>query len=74
MILPLVGTRSDRRRFVAWASDHRHEPSIRTRRTLAIDLCGRAAIALDNALLYHELQDQDRRKKRIPGHAFARAA
>jgi signal transduction histidine kinase len=41
-------------------------PSARTfdpdTRTLAIDLAGRAAIALDNALLFHELQDQDRRK------------
>ncbi len=31
-------------------------------RSLATDLAGRAAIALDNALLYKEMRDQDRRK------------
>src|SRR5207253_9094330 len=31
-------------------------------RTLASDLVSRAAIALDNAFLYKEMRDQDRRK------------
>ena len=40
-------------------------PGRRTRPTdlaLAEDLAGRAAIALDNARLYHDIQEADRRK------------
>ena len=42
--------------------------------SLAENLAGRAASALDNCLLYEEIQQRRPAQERVPGHALARAA